>query len=178
MWMFVFSYLGMFSGDMYLIFGLVMLVTLPLWVKGANLYYQSGNTFMGHFYMVFGIMFAGIIAVCYIALYLSHVFPALVMDERVMGIFYLVAGVFLIPTVPSYLYLDKVNLITWSGCTIWLFAGGIFYFYYTSVILYWINVVCCVLVAIGVTYMMVNEAYQMCYGRSLPMGKPLKSWES
>lgn len=173
MWIFVLDSLGVFTINDRLLIGSLFLIMYPVWVKGADLYYKCDDAVMGHFYMVFGITFAGLVGIGYVVLFFSHAIPGWAMDERFFGVIYLVGGVFLIPTVPSLMYMDKVNMVTWSLCTVWLINGGIYYFYY-SIILYWINIICCCLVAVGVTYMMLNEAYLMSYGRPLPMGRPLK----
>lgn len=174
MWMFSMIYLNVLQGDYYLICGLILLVSLPFWIKAANQYYQNGDVVMGHFYMVCGVLFGGFIAVVYLALYLGHIFPTLVMDERIMGMLYLTGGLFFLPTVPSFLYMDKVNLVTWTVCAIWLIEGGIAYFFPDIIILYQIGMICCITITAGVTYMMLNEARMMCLGKGLPMGKPVK----
>lgn len=174
MWMFSMIYLNLLKGDNYLIYGLVLLVTLPFWIKAAGQYYQCGDAVMGHFYMVCGVLFGGFVAVVYLGLYLGHVFPALAMDETIMGMLYLTGGLFFLPTVPSFLYMDKVNLVTWTVCTVWLIEGGIAYFFPAVMILYYISMICCILITIGVTYMMFNDTCIMCFGKGLPMGKPVK----
>lgn len=173
MWIFVLDCLGILTVNDRLLIGSLFLIMFPVWVKGADLYYKCNDAVMGHFYMVFGITFTGLVGIGYIVLFFSHVIPGWEMHEYFFGIVYLVGGVFLIPTVPSLLYMDKVNMVTWFLCTVWLINGGIYYFYY-SIVLYWINIICCCLVAVGVTYMMMNEAYLMRCGRPLPMGRPLK----
>lgn len=178
MWMFACAYLGLFGGDCYLLYGAVLVISLPFWVKAANMSYNIGNPIMGHFYLVFGIMLAGFAGVSYIVLYFSHVFPELVMDERILGVLFLIAGLFLIPTLPSMLYMDKVNMVTWTVCTIWYIFGGISYFVPNVMFLYMVSVVCCLIASFGVTYMMLNEAVLMCYGKPLPMGKPVKNYDN
>ena len=82
MWMFSMMYLNMFQGDNYLMYGLLLLVSLPFWIMAAVQYYRCGDMVMGHFYMVFGVLFGGFIAVAYLGLYLGHIFPALAMDDH------------------------------------------------------------------------------------------------
>ncbi len=177
MWMSVASSLGILQGDMYLMVGVISLITLPFWIMAAKMYYNVGNDIMGHFYMVFGILFGGLCGSAHIVLYLGHVFPALAVSENVVGIFYLVGALFMLPIIPSLFYMDIINLITWLACTLWMLAGGLLYFFSTSTVLYLVYVISCIILTIGITYMMFNEAVFACYGKHLPMGKPLKMYD-
>jgi len=171
LWICSFDYLGVFTGDNYLVYSAIDLVGFISWLIGAKYYYEADNAIMGHFYMVFGIMFGGFLGSTYLVFYISHIFPSLVMDTRILGVIYLVGGIFVIPTLPAFLYVDKVNLITWTACTLWLLVGGISYFAY-SYLVYILSLVFCLISTVGVTYMMLSEATEMCYGKGLPMGKP------
>lgn len=174
MWMFSMMYLNMFQGDNYLMYGLLLLVSLPFWIMAAVQYYRCGDMVMGHFYMVFGVLFGGFIAVAYLGLYLGHIFPALAMDETIMGMLYIAGSLFCLPTVPSFVYMDKVSMVTWTLCTVWLLEGGISYFFPEAAILYQISMLLCLVITVGITYMMLNDTCVMCFSKGLPMGKPIK----
>lgn len=179
MWVFTLMYFGVFQGDNYLTYGILLTVSLPFWVKSANMYYATGNPYdviSGHFYMVFGILFGGFVGFGFLGAYLGHIFPTLAQDERIMGVMYLIGGLFLLPLLPSNLYLDKVTCVTWLIGTVWLITGGIWYFRMDSMILYYANMVCCTAMTLGVTWMMINETCIMTYGKGVPMGKPFKSY--
>ena len=178
MWVFSAMYLGLFKGDNYLMYGVILAVSLPFWVKAANDYYAMEDPYMiisGHYYMAFGFLFGGMMGFGYLACALGHVFPIVLQDETVFGVIFIVGGVFLLPQIPSMLYLDKVSCITYVIADIWLF-GGIYYFIPDSVFLYYLNVVCCLVMTVGVTWMMINESAIMVYGKGVPMGKPFKAF--
>ena len=180
MWITLFMFLGIFSGDNYLLYGTISAVSLPFWIKAAKDYYAMEDPYMdinGHLFMAFGILFGGMIGFGYLAAALGHIFPnVLLQDEKMFGLMYLVAGVYMIPMLPSLLYMDKVSCITWTVCTFWLLDGGLLYFFPNSLIIYYINIVGCALMTLGVTWMLINEVCLMCYGKGAPMGKPFKSY--
>ncbi len=94
MWIFVLDSLGVFTINDRLLIGSLFLIMYPVWVKGADLYYKCDDAVMGHFYMVFGITFAGLVGIGYVVLFFSHAIPGWAMDERFFGVIYLVGGVF------------------------------------------------------------------------------------
>ena len=179
MWFFTFMYLGVFQGDNYLMYSVIFAVSLLFWIKAANMYYATGDTYDAlnvHYYMAFGILFGGMAGFGFLALYLGYVFPALAQDEAIMGIFYLIGGVFLLPTIPSLFYMDKVSCITYLIATIWLLVGGIWYFNMNSAFLDSVNIYCCTAMTLGIIWMMIDEVAKMCCGKGVPMGKPFKKY--
>lgn len=172
MWLTVLTMLEVLQGDYYLLVGAISLISLPFWIKASNMFYKNGDELSGHFYMVFGLLFAGFVGISYVVLYFGHVFPALAADERILGFLFLTGGIYLIPSVPSFLYMDKISFFTWTICAVWLVLAGILYFVPVSAALFTANLVLCIVFTLGITYMMLNEIFLMAYNKPLPMGKP------
>lgn len=77
-------------------------------------------------------------------------------------------------TLPSLVYADKMNLFTWTFCTVWCIADGLSYLGVAPCATYMASLVGCAVTTAGVTYMTIDATLAQCYGFHLPMGKPIK----
>ena len=165
---------GLFSGDTYLLYGVVSLVCFPIYVIGGIMLCKRNGpyeAYIGNLYIMFGTLFAGIMGVAYVAYFLDGIF-GWGLEPTFLGVPMIVGGVVLIPAMIPYRFAPWVEFTVWSIVVIWIVTGGIG-FYMGGYFLFVVNMWLALISGIGVTYLCMNEFLKMVGTKGLPMGKPI-----
>lgn len=171
------SYLGMFQGDNSIVMGIICIATYPLYLIAGKYYVEAGNGMIAMYCYAFGMLFGGLWGAASTITSLFQL-QGIFFDYAIQGVIFLAGGIYLAITIPSMVYADKVNLITWTFCTVWCVCGGLSYLGVLADLMYMLSVVGCGITTIGVTYMMLDALLATFYYMHLPMGKPIKQMEN
>lgn len=169
-------YQGLFTKDVYLLFGCIMLCVFPIYIIGAVIYAKRGDAFMSNIYFIFGLLFCGITGACYIALFFGHV-NGWELDAAILGLPMIWGGLSILPMVIPMKRGPYVPFIVYSLCIIWLFTYGLECFGIGIPMLYTINKWFSLVVGLGTAYMFLSDISLASGGRAFPMGMPAQATE-
>lgn len=163
-------YQNIFEGDVYLVYGIILLASFPMYILGGYMLAKRNEDFLANLYFIFGVLFGGMMGMSYIALFFGYQF-GLNLSENMLSIPLIIGGIGALITMIPYRFASWVPFLTWSIACIWLITSGIEIYGIHS--LFTVNKYLGFLVGIGVAYLMVHELLLTLGVKGLPQGAPI-----
>lgn len=164
-------YQGIFTADVYLLYGLFSLVAFIIYIGGGVIMLMRNEDYFGGLFILFGALFGGMYGLAYIAYFFAGIF-GWALDATILGIPMFLSGIVIIPSLLEFRYGGWFEFTIWILMVIWLITGGIEYFV-GGQILFTVNKYLALISGLGVTYFTISEFMIEVGLKPLPMGKPL-----
>lgn len=152
--------------------GAFSLFLLYVYIKAGTIQGKQGNNTSANFYVIFGIIFAGLFGVNNLFSYFGDVYGWIPYDQNILAVPCFVGSIVVLPPTLTLIYAPWTMFVTLTGATVLTLTSALMYICPTSMIIYWITVVLAYVSAVGAAYLGMVEMFRYS-GITLPLGRPL-----